>query len=133
MRCIGRSGGGEVRDEDALATHEVLAGWGIQDDDAGGVSEPLEQVTTDGRSRLFARVLLIVAGLAGIAGGFVIAGQGAAYLLAQTALFPWLVRLGPEYLDVMVPSVLIFVGGALLAFVGFGVIMASFHLGRTRR
>lgn len=122
-----------MRDENALATREVLAGLGSQGGDAGVVSEPLEQATTDGRSRLFARVLLIVAGLAGIAGGFVIAGQGAAYLLAQTALFPWLIRFGPEYLDVMAPSVLILVGGALLAFVGIGVLATSFNLGRTRR
>ncbi|MDY0827565.1 hypothetical protein SK224_00330 [Microbacterium sp. BG28] len=120
-------------DENALATHEVLAGLGIQDGDAGGVSEPLEQATTDGRSRLLARVLLIVAGVASIAGGFVIAGHGVAYLLAQTALLPWLIRFGPEYLDVMIPSVLILVGGALLAFVGLGLIMASLNLGWTRR
>ncbi|WP_307323504.1 hypothetical protein [Microbacterium sp. SORGH_AS_0862] len=122
-----------MRDENARATHEVLAGLGFEDGDAGGVAEPSKQAETDGRSRLFARVLLIVAGLAGIAGGFVIAGHGAAYLLAQTALFPWLIRFGPEYLDVMVPSVLILVGGALLAFVGFGLIMTSLNLGQTRR
>lgn len=122
-----------MRDENALAAQEVLAGLGFEDGDVGGVSEPSKRLVAGGRSRLFARVLLIVAGLAGIAGGFVIAGQGAAYLLAQTALFPWLIRFGPEYLDVMAPSVLILVGGALLAFVGFGLIMASLNLGRTRR
>lgn len=122
-----------MRDENALAAQEVLAGLGFEDGDVGGVSEPSKRALADGRSRLFARVLIIVAGLAGIAGGFVIAGQGAAYLLAQTALFPWLIRFGPEYLDVMAPSVLILVGGALLACVGFGMIMASLNLGRTRR
>ncbi|WP_460737693.1 hypothetical protein [Microbacterium neimengense] len=86
------------------------------------------------RPRPVVRVVLTVVGVASVIGGLVLAAHGAAYLLGQTAFLPWGIRIvGLDYAQLMIPSALSLVGGALLAFVGIGVLVTSFNLGRTRR